>query len=85
MEPRLIDVIKALEQRGRDDDAEYYRVVIPFELGIIHGLSEGMVMQMTIDEIEGWYNKPPKPLKYEGWNHWWGRAVLDADSRERNT
>jgi len=83
MSVKLRDVIKALEQRERYEDAEYYGTIVPFELGIIHGFSENQVLGMTIDEIEMWYRKPPKPLKYEGWNFWWGEAV-DADSRERN-
>lgn len=84
MKPRLIDIIKAFEQRGRDEDAEYWRTTIPFELGVMHRLSEKAVMMMTMDEIEGWYQKPMTPLKYEGWNFWWGTAI-DVNYRERNT
>jgi len=81
MKLKLRDVIEALEQRKRYGDAEYYRVVIPFELGIIHGFTEGQVLRMTIDEIEMWYRKPPKPLKYDGWNFWWGTAIDAEDNR----
>jgi hypothetical protein len=83
MEPRLVDVIRALEKRERYEDAEYYKVMIPLQLSLLHGLTEEKVLNMTIDEIEGYFNMPPVPLKYEGWNFWWGPAV-DANYRERN-
>lgn len=85
MEPRLIDVIRAFEKRGQIEKAEYYRTVIPFELFMKHQLSEAAVLGMTIDEIEGWYQKPPRPIEYEGWDgFWWGQAV-NADYDKRNT
>lgn len=84
MEPRLIDVIKAFEERGENEKAEYYRTVVPFELYFIHQLSEGEVLNMTISEIEGWYQKPPKPTKYAGWNFYWGQAI-NADYNKRDS
>jgi len=75
MSLRLIEVIEALRQRERNDEADYYEMVVPFELFLIHNLSENKVLNMTVDEIEAWYKTPPKPLKYGGWNFWWGKAA----------
>lgn len=85
MEPRLRDVIAALEKRGRCEDEEYAfcSFFIPFKLMLFHGLSEEQVLNMTIDEIKTWWDAPIKPLKYEGWNFYWGEAAF-ADSRKRD-
>jgi len=79
---KLKDIIENLESRGRVEEADFYKLLVPFELGLIHGLTEREVLKMTVDEIEGWYQTPPKPAKYHGWNSfYWGKAIEDADNR----
>ena len=73
---RLVDLIEALKQRGRLEEAEFYELLVCFELNFLHGFSKEKIMKMTIEEINTWYNLPVKPSKYDGWNHWWGKAVI---------
>ena len=84
MSYKLSDIIKVLEQLGRQEEAEYYKLMVPFDLLLLHRFSEKRVMSMTVDEIEKWYQTPPKPLKYEGWNFWWGEAAF-ANDDNRNS
>lgn len=78
---KLREVIAALENRGRHDEAKYYQLIVPLQLMIKQGFSEKQVMNMTVDEIDACLRLPPKPLKYEGWDtFYWGNAVI-ADSQ----
>lgn len=72
MSVRLADVVAALRERGEYDEADYCEIVIPFEICIKHGFGMDEVLEMTMDEVEAWYSIPEKPLKYSGWNFWWG-------------
>ena len=76
MSLRLVEVVEALRQRERFDEADFYEAVVPFELFLIHGLSEKKVLNMTVDEVEAWYKTPPKPAKYDGWQFWWGEKAF---------
>lgn len=73
---RLIDIINGLIERERYLEAEYYRIVIPTQVLLKHGLSEKTVLQMDIDDIERLYKMPAKPAKYDGWNFWWGECAV---------
>jgi len=73
---RLIDMINALKERGRDLEAEYYRLILPAQLFIRHRFSEKKVLLMDLDEIEQWMKMPTRPAKYDNWNFWWGEAAL---------
>ena len=75
MSVRLKDVIEALKKRGEDDWAEACMWVLPLQPMIEHGFAYEEVLNMTINEIEAWDKIPAKPLKYEGWNFWWGLAA----------
>lgn len=72
---KLRDMIQALQERGRYEEALIYRTLISAQLYLKQGLSEKRVLNMTLDEIEIQMRLPEKPLKYEGWNHWWGEAA----------
>jgi hypothetical protein len=48
---RLRDVVAALEKRGRQEEAEYYRVFYPFFIGSMYGVSEEEIMDMPIDDL----------------------------------
>ena len=77
MEPRLIDVIHALEKRGRNEEAELCRVLPPLLISLLHGFTEERVMRMTINEVERWIVTPPRPPQYDGWNtFYWGKAAF---------
>jgi len=71
----LAEVIKALRERGEDEEASYCELMIPFELSLLHGFTIREILKMSMNEIEAWYNTPPKPLKYEGWNYWRGKSA----------
>jgi len=75
---RLQDVIVALRKRGRDDEAEYWHLVVAVELGLKHGVSEEKVLNMKMDRISLLMQLPPRP---EGWDNWfYGRAALGNNS-----
>jgi len=71
----LWDVIKELRARGEAADAEACELFIPLELGMIHGFTPEKVLGMTMEEVEAWYNTPPKPARYDGWQFWRGREA----------
>ena len=71
---RLQDVISALKKRGRDDEAEYWRLVVAVELGVLHDIPEDDVFGMSMDRIITLMQLPPRP---EGWDNWfYGRAAV---------
>ena len=73
---KLRDMIQALQDRGRYEEALIYRTLIPAQLYLRQGLSEKRVLNMTLDEIEIQMRLPEKPLKYEGWDTFvWGSAA----------
>jgi len=74
--PRLIDVATALEKRGRQEEADYYGAIYPQMISMIYGLSVDDLLHMSIEEISKLEVPPEKPLKYEGWNFWHGRAAF---------
>jgi len=77
-EPRLIDVVVALESRGEQEDADYYRLIYAPFLSVIYEIDENELLYMTINEISQLPELPLKPLKYEGWNtFFFGRAAFD--------
>ena len=65
---RLIDVIAAWETRGEQDKADYYRLIYVPYVSIYYGLSEEMVLHISIDELSKLPVVPQEPLKYEGWD-----------------
>lgn len=71
----LRQVIEELQKRGEVEWAEACELLLPFDLMITHGFTMNKVLDMTLEEIEAWNNIPPKPLKYDGWNFWWGKAA----------
>jgi len=79
---KLREIISALQERGRHDEAEFYQLTTVLQLTILQGFSESKILDMTVDEVNAYLKLPPKPLKYEGWNFWWGDAAIVA--RERN-
>ena len=73
---KLLDMIQALQERGRYEEALIYRTLISAQLYLKQGLSEKRVLNMTVDEIEVQMRLPEKPLKYEAWDgFWWGEAA----------
>ena len=71
---RLQDVIAALKKRGRDDEAEYWRLVVAIELGAKHDIPEGEVLGMEMDRVLVLMQLPERP---EGWDNWfYGRAAI---------
>lgn len=77
-EPRLIDVIVALEKRDRQDEANYYREVYPMLINIIYDIPEDKVLSMAVDDIAKLIKQPIKPLKYEGWDtFFFGKATFN--------
>lgn len=73
---RLVDVVHALEKRGRTTEALNYSIILPLFLELAHGVSIDDALMMSLDEVVHLTLKPVKPLKYEGWNFWWGAAVM---------
>ena len=71
----LKKVVEELRERGEEEEADYIELMIPFELMIIHNFSYDEGMDMSLDDIEAWYQIPAKPAKYEGWSFWWGEAA----------
>jgi len=68
------DIIAALKKRGRNDEAEYWRLTVAVELGMLHDISEDDVLDMTMDHIITLMQLPTRP---EGWDNWfYGRAAL---------
>ena len=75
---KLRDMIQALQERGRYEEALIYRTLISAQLYLKQGLSEKRVLNMTVDEIEVQMRLPEKPLKYEGWDTFiWGSAAIE--------
>ena len=73
---KLRDMIQALQERGRYEEALIYRTLISAQLYLKQGLSEKRVLNMTLDEIEVQMRLPEKPLKYDGWNTFiWGESA----------
>lgn len=78
--PRLIDVIVALEKRGKQEDAYYYKTIYPLFISLVYNIPEDKVMLMTIDEISELVKLPQKPLKYEGWDtFFFGKAAFNGN------
>ena len=73
---RLIDMVGALKERGRDLEADYFSTVITTQLLLRQGFSTRRTLMMDLDEIEVWMKMPAKPAKYDGWNYWWGEAAF---------
>lgn len=69
------EMIQALEERGRIEEALIYRTILTAQLYLRQGLSERHVLNMELDEIEAQMMLPEKPVKYENWNFWWGEAA----------
>jgi len=77
---RLIDVVAALEKRGRQDDADYYKTIYPLFISLIYGIPEDEVMLMTVDKISELARLPQKPLKYEGWDtFFFGKGAFNGN------
>ena len=77
----LSQVIQTLKDRGEKEDAEQCESTIVFDLAFLYGFSREKILGMTMDEIEEWYEKwynvPPRPAKYAGWNNfYWGKEVV---------
>jgi len=79
---KLREIIVALHQKGRHDEAEFYQLTTVLQLMTLQGFSESRILDMTVDEVDAYLKLPQKPLKYEGWNFWWGKEAIVA--RERN-
>ena len=73
---KLRSLVEALRERGRDDEADFFSIVIPAQVYVKYGVSEEKTMQMTLEEIEKLHNMPMKPEKYRGWNFWWGEEAF---------
>lgn len=71
----LQQVVEAMRVKGEEDEADYLELMIPLELMVLHGFSFEEVMEMSMDDVEAWYNTSPKPIRYAGWNFWWGEAA----------
>lgn len=76
MPVKLRDIIEALVERGEADWAEACAWILPLEPMMDHGFTYDEILDMTIEEIEVWRKTPPKPLKYDGWQFWWGKAAF---------
>jgi len=70
-----MDLIENLKKRGRIEEADFYELMVPLDLNFIHGFSKKKIMEMTVEEITAWYNTSPRPIKYEGWTYWRGKAA----------
>lgn len=76
-EIRLIDVIAALEKRGKSDEADYYRFIYAPFLSFIYDVDEDSLLYMTITELSQLSQAPIKSLKYKDWdNFYFGRAAF---------
>lgn len=74
---KLREVIEALNQRGRHEEAIIYGTLLPMRLFLQQGLSEKQVLNMELDEIEAQMRLPEKPLKYADWDTFiWGEAAF---------
>lgn len=76
VEPRLIDIATVLKKQGRQEEADYYRETYPLIMSLIYDLPIDELLYMTATEISKLQVPPEKPLKYEGWNFWHGRAAF---------
>lgn len=84
MTPTLREIVAELEKRGRHQEAEYYKIVVPFDLSLLHDIDPDRILEMTIEQIETLYRMPQKPAKYSGWDFWWGEAALAEDDSAGN-
>lgn len=75
---RLRDVVKAMEDRNRHDEAEFYYLLIAIELGLRHGIREEEVLDMKVDRIARMMQLPEVPDGYDYWA--WGKAEVVANS-----
>lgn len=74
---RVRDVVAALEKRGRHEEAHYYSTIYAFLVGLMYGLSEEEVMDISVDDLVELSTLPQKPLKYDGWDTFhFGRAAF---------
>jgi hypothetical protein len=77
---RLIDIAVALGKRGREEEADYYGEAFPTLMSLIYDVPIDEILQMTPEDISKLELPPEKPLKYEGWNFWHGRAAFGNHS-----
>jgi len=73
---KLKDMLAALRERGREEEAMLYGTLIPAQLYLRQRISEKRVLNMELEEIETYMRLPEKPLKYDGWQHYWGKAAF---------
>lgn len=84
MNPRLKDIVRELKARGRNQEAEYYEIVVPFDLSLLHDIDPEKILEMTIEQIETLYRVPQKPAKYAGWDFLWGEWAFAEDDSAGN-
>lgn len=77
--PKLRDLIIALKNRKRDEEALFYGVTIPTLLEIALDIPYETAMEQSIDNIIELLKLPPKPLKYKGWSFFWGVKAFGRD------
>ena len=73
---KLKDMLTALRERGREEEALLYGTIIPAQLYLRQRIGEKRVLNMELDDIDVLMRLPEKPLKYDGWNFWWGEAAF---------
>lgn len=76
IKPRLIDIARTLEKHGRQEEADYYGTVYPQMISLIYSIPIDKLLYMSVEEISALELPPEKPLKYDGWNFWFGRAAF---------
>lgn len=77
---RLIDVVAALERRGRQDEIAYYGITLPAYINSVYNIPVEEIIMMTVDEISALSKRPQKPWKYEGWDtFFFGRAAFNGN------
>ena len=71
---RLKDVINALRTRGREDEADFLEIYIPYKLSLFQGIDLDECLEMEMEKILMALRLPFKPI---GWdNHWWGERAF---------
>ena len=80
-ELRLIDVVEALKKRGRDNEAEYWRLVVAIELGAKHDIPEDEILDLPMEKIYFLMQVDPSPQDWTTWT--WGRAAVEQMVKER--
>jgi len=73
---KLKEMLAALRERGREEEALLYGAIIPAQLYLRQRISEKRVLNMELDDIDVLVRLPEKPLKYDGWTHYWGKAAF---------